>query len=266
MILTTIVVFLFTLALPAPLVAVASGYEGELLSTFTTSYKESSEGRKSNVEVATKRINGTIINAGEVFSFNDVTGKRRLENGYKQSPVIEEGKYVVGIGGGVCQVSTTLYNAVIRAGLKVLEVSSHSLPSLYVSPSMDAMVSEATDFRFINISPYPITIKGEAKNGVLRFRIYGFKMIDDGEEIKFRSEIKEKIKGEYEEIVDEEGKIPQGEDFLVVKEPKDGLISECYKEIYYRGKLIKSVRIRRDRYAPQSGIKLIRDEQKSESK
>lgn len=264
-----IVVFLCTI-LVAPffattkIVAHGYGYSGELLSTFTTDFSSSSEGRKTNVRLAAKRIDGTVIGAGEVFSFNDVTGERTVENGYATSPIIEHGQYTLGVGGGVCQVSTTLYNAVIRAGLKILSVAPHSLPVGYVSPSMDAMVSQATDFRFFNNTPYNITIMSETKSDKLTFKIYGYKMITDGEEIRFVSKVVDRLPAVYQEVVDSENLIDDDKDTKIIKQAKDGLVSECYKETYYRGKLLKSVRIRRDSYAPQDGVVLVRAKEQKE--
>lgn len=264
-----IVVFLCTI-LVAPffattkIVAHGYGYSGELLSTFTTDFSSSSEGRKTNVRLAAKRIDGIVIGAGEVFSFNDVTGERTVENGYATSPIIEYGQYTLGVGGGVCQVSTTLYNAVIRAGLKILSVAPHSLPVGYVSPSMDAMVSQATDFRFFNNTPYNITIMSETKSDKLTFKIYGYKMITDGEEIRFVSKIVDRLPAVYQEVVDSENLIDDDKDTKIIKQAKDGLVSECYKETYYRGKLLKSVRIRRDSYAPQDGVVLVREKEQKE--
>ena len=246
------------------IVAHGYGYSGELLSTFTTDFSSSSEGRKTNVRLAAKRIDGIVIGAGGVFSFNDVTGERTVENGYATSPIIEYGQYTLGVGGGVCQVSTTLYNAVIRAGLKILSVAPHSLPVGYVSPSMDAMVSQATDFRFFNNTPYNITIMSETKSDKLTFKIYGYKMITDGEEIRFVSKVVDRLPAVYQEVVDSENLIDDDKDTKIIKQAKDGLVSECYKETYYRGKLLKSVRIRRDSYAPQDGVVLVRAKEQKE--
>lgn len=233
---------------------------GELLSSFSTDFGFSSEGRKSNIRKATSLINGKVVGPSEIFSFNDTTGKRTLENGYKSSPTIEEGKYVLGVGGGVCQVSTTLYNAVVRAGLKIDRVYPHSLPVSYVKPSMDAMVSSATDFRFFNDTPYHITIKGDIKGTILTFRIYGFKTVVDGEKITFRSVVVEKLVATYDEICDENAELGEDEEFRIIKKGVDGLVSECYKETYYQDKLVSSTRIRRDVYKAQNGIKLVRKE------
>ena len=257
-----VLVAVFSLALLLPCGEVDAyaeeEYVGELLSTFSTDFGFSGEGRKHNVKKATALIDNTVLKEGEVFSFNGVTGERTKENGYKESPVILEGKYTLGVGGGVCQVSTTLYNAVLLAGLRIERVSPHSLPVGYVPPSMDAMVSSATDFRFFNDTPYPITIRGKVKGSTLTFSIYGFKTITDGDEIKYRSVTLKPLPATYEERVDKEGILGEGEEYKIIKKAKDGLLSECYKEVYYEGKLISSTLVRRDRYNPEMGIKIIR--------
>lgn len=248
--------------------AIAEGeyFIGELLSSYTTDFSFSSENRAHNVKKATALINGTIVKEGEVFSFNGVTGERTANNGYKESPTILNGKYTIGVGGGVCQVSTTLYNAVLLAGLKIERVSPHSLPVGYVPPSMDAMVSSATDFRFFNDTPYPITIKGQTKGSKLTFKIYGFKTITDGESIKYVTTIIRRLPALYEEVLDDGGELAENEEYKIIKKAKDGLISECYKETYFNGALISSVRIRRDVYNPESGIKLVRSKTQEETK
>lgn len=259
----SIVVFLCTVFVVPFCEAQAQEYRGELLSSFSTDFSSSSAGRKNNIILAASRINGCKVGAGQVFSFNDTTGARTKENGYDSSPTIENGVYTIGIGGGVCQVSTTLYNAVILAGLKILSVAPHSLCVGYVAPSMDAMVSQATDFRFFNDTPYDITIKSITKGDRLTFSIYGFKMITDGEEIKFTSRVIERLPATYKEVVDEDG-VLLTEESKILKRAKDGIVSECYKETYYRGKLMSSVRIRRDSYLPQEGVILVRAKEQKE--
>ena len=130
----------------------AEGFEyfDELMGEYSTSYASSSAARKHNIELAASAVNGAVIGVGEEFSFNVTVGVRSRRRGYLPAPVIVSGKYTTGVGGGVCQVSTTLYNAVLRSGLEVVSVSRHSIPVSYVPRSMDAMVSGATDFRFKN--------------------------------------------------------------------------------------------------------------------
>ena len=108
---------------------------------FVTDFSKSSEARKNNIVVASAAINGKFIKSGAEFSFNETTGARTIEKGYQIAKIIENGNYTEGVGGGVCQVSTTLYNACLLSGLSVSEVHNHSLLSGYVDPAFDAMVS-----------------------------------------------------------------------------------------------------------------------------
>ena len=257
----TIAVFLFVLTAPMFCVegqAQAEGYKGEWLSSYQTDYSTSQSGRKANVKLATSFINGTVVEAGEEFSFNQVVGARTIARGFKEGVTIEKGEFVKGVGGGVCQVSTTLYNAVLLAGLKVVSVSPHSLPVSYVPNSMDAMVSSATDFRFFNNTPYPITIYGKADGNTLKFTIYGFPIYHSGESVKYRTVTVKELKATYDNTFDLAGELLEGEDSRIIKRAVNGVVSECFKEIYYQGRLISSTRIRHDYYSPQNGIILVR--------
>lgn len=238
--------------------AYAEGYPGEKLAEFRTEYSSSSDARKHNIELAVKSIDGTVLEPGEEFSFNGTVGARTEQNGYRNAKIIVKGKFEDGVGGGVCQVSTTLYNAVLRSGLTVTESHAHSLPVSYVQPSFDAMVSEGADFKFLNDTPYPVRIEGRADGTRVRFALYGFPMITDGETVVFRSvKVKEVSSEEYEEVLDTSGELGN-EPSRVIKEPRSGLISEGYADVFFRGELIKSVRIRRDYYAPQKGTVLVK--------
>lgn len=233
-----------------------SEFEGETLSSFCTDYSSSSASRKHNVELAVKSLDGVVVAPEAEFSFNAIVGERTVQNGYKTAKIIVKGKFEDGVGGGVCQVSTTLYNAVLRAGLSVTEAHPHSLPVSYVEPSFDAMVSTYSDLKFTNNTPYPLTIKCEADGKRIRFTLYGFPIVTDGETRKFRSvKIKDVVSNEYEDVFDEEGILGEEEE-RILKEPKPGMVSESYVDVYYRGELIETRRIRRDYYAPQPGIRV----------
>ncbi len=165
----------------------------ELIGEFTTSLKRSSWGRIENIRKAVSPIDGTLLNPGEKFSFNERVGPRITEKGYKIAPIMVRGELVPGVGGGVCQVSTTLYNAVLLAGLKVNKRGHHARPVKYISPGRDATVVWGyIDLVFSNDKDYPIYIQGEVKGGKLTFRIFGRK---DFEEIKVFSEVERKADG-----------------------------------------------------------------------
>ena len=121
-----------------------------LRSEFTTYYPYSTPDRKLNIKLCASKINGTTLKSGEEFSFNNKVGKRTEENGFKLAKIIFNGSFIDGIGGGVCQVSTTLYNCALLSGLKITEHHSHSLAVSYIEPSFDAMVSgDYADLNFV---------------------------------------------------------------------------------------------------------------------
>ena len=143
------------------------------LSTFSTTYKTSSLNRCKNLELAAERINGVVLKPGEIFSFNQATKQRTEENGYFPATVIVNGEYVEGMGGGVCQVSTTLFNAVKKARLSVTERYVHTLPPSYVEQGADATVSESMDFKFKNDTDEPLYIIALTRDKTLTVTLYG---------------------------------------------------------------------------------------------
>ena len=221
-----------------------------LLARFCTYYGDSSEARKSNVELATRKISGLKLYPEEEFSFNAQVGERTAKNGFKTAYIIQDGEFVEGVGGGVCQVSSTLYNCALLAGLTITCVSPHSLGVSYVAPSFDAMVSSGSDFRFVNTLSAPITIKMKADGHDITAEIYGV----DKYEIRRRSETIETIP--YETEYRESDDIPFGDE-VVDSSGKDGIKSRGYLDYFENGKLLKSVLIRTDFYAPQKRVILI---------
>lgn len=143
------------------------------ISSYTTDFSTSSANRAANISLATGSINGKLLMPGDSFSFNDVVGKRTAAKGYREAPVIIGNKLDSGLGGGICQVSTTLYNAVMRANVKPTERSHHSLPSHYVGLGMDATVDYGNlDYKFKNTLQYPMYIEGVIYNGKVTFNVY----------------------------------------------------------------------------------------------
>ena len=145
-----------------------------LIGSYTTILRDISLGRIENIKIATERTSGVLLMPGEEFSYNKHTGLRTVENGYKNATVIVSGEAVQGVGGGVCQVSTTLYNAVLYAGLDIVKVTNHSIPSSYVGKGRDAVVSDSgLDFVFKNNYNHPIYIKNYYNNGTITCQVYG---------------------------------------------------------------------------------------------
>ncbi|MFW5780871.1 MAG: VanW family protein, partial [Bacillota bacterium] len=229
---------------------------------FSTSFKTSSQNRKHNIKVATNRLNGLQVASQQVISFNDVVGPRTIANGFLESRIISGGVFVEGVGGGVCQVSTTLFNAWMRAGLEVVNATSHSLKVSYVPPSMDAMVSSRTDLTLKNNSEYDVFIKAYTKEDSLFIIIYGYEM---QERIELRNEIIKIIYcNEYDEVEKEDIEWEEEEQFRVLSPPKNGLVSNAYKDVYKGSRLISSTKIRTNTYLAQKG-KIVRRKSSSDT-
>lgn len=146
------------------------------LSTFTTYYSVGDVNRNANIALAAKSINSTVVMPGETFSYNDLIGECSTKNGYKVSTIYLNGKLSTGVGGGICQVSTTLYNAVLRANLEIVNRRNHSLSVTYVPLGQDAMVSIGTqDFQFKNNRDYPIKVVATTNKDSITCKIYGLK-------------------------------------------------------------------------------------------
>lgn len=145
-----------------------------LLAAYTTSFDERDADRAYNIKVAASALDGLLVSSGEVFSFNRMVGPRSSEAGYKNAKVILNNEYVEGLGGGVCQVSSTLYNAVLLANLEIVQRVGHSLPVFYVQPGRDATVTfDYIDFCFRNSTPACIYLKAAVGPGRVTVKIYG---------------------------------------------------------------------------------------------
>lgn len=156
-----------------------------LISSYSTKYDASNSDRSENLKIAAKKINGTVIMPGEEFSYNEVVGKRTIEDGYKNAKIYENGQVVDGLAGGICQISSTLYNAVLLANLEITQRRNHSYTTTYVPAGRDATVVYGTqDFRFKNSRTYPIKIEANVANGIAEFKIHGIK-----EEVEYEIKI-----------------------------------------------------------------------------
>ena len=167
----------------------------DILGTCTTSYTSSNSSRSANVVNGCRLIDGITLYPGEEFSAYDAVAPFTEKNGYYMAGSYLNGKVVDSLGGGICQVSTTLYNAVLGAELEVTERHNHSMIVTYVSPSADAAIAESSgkDFRFVNNLDYPIYIEGYTKNKHITFNIYGKETRDEGYKVRYESEVLEVI-------------------------------------------------------------------------
>jgi vancomycin resistance protein YoaR len=146
---------------------------------YTTYYNAGNKNRSHNITLAAKAINNHVVFPGETFSFNRVVGRRDKGKGYLQAPVIVRGELAEDIGGGICQVSSTLFNAVDRAGLRIVQRYSHSRSVPYVLPGRDATVSwDGPDFTFQNTYNQPILIRAHAGGGQMYISIYSSEILE----------------------------------------------------------------------------------------
>lgn len=147
-----------------------------MISSYTTKYDASNTNRSGNLKIAADKINGTVLMPGEEFSYNEIVGKRTIQEGYTNAKIYENGQVVDGLAGGICQISSTLYNAVLLANLEVTERRNHSYTTTYVPAGRDATVVYGTqDFKFKNSRTYPIKIEARVANGIAEFKIHGIK-------------------------------------------------------------------------------------------
>ncbi|MBR5240072.1 MAG: VanW family protein [Clostridia bacterium] len=172
------------------------------LATYSTNYKEWEVDRSSNVKLAAQKVNGTVLNSGDIFSFNDVVGKRTYENGFKDAKIFLADKVVDGTGGGICQVSSTIYPAVLYSDLKIVERRNHNFVVAYAKSGIDATVSYGSiDFKFQNSLSNPIKVKAFAVDGVMTVEIWGTKENNNTVEIttEHLGSIGRGVKYEYNE-------------------------------------------------------------------
>lgn len=221
------------------------------LGEFTTRYDASNENRSTNLELASEKINGTIVLPGETFSYNKIVGERTISAGYKEATVYSGGKVVDGIGGGICQISSTLYNVVVYANLEVTSRSNHRFITSYVEVGRDATVSWGTiDFCFKNTRTYPIKVVSEVSGGVVRIGIYGIKE-EKEYDVTIQSTITEKIPYTINYIDD--SKLEKGQE-VIEQWGAEGAKSITYKIIKYNGIVVSKEVLSTDTYSPLERI------------
>ena len=215
------------------------------LSYFTTRYDASAKDRTTNLVIACQKLNGKVIMPGETFSYNQTLGKRTAAAGYKNAAVYENGQVVDGIGGGICQISSTLYNAVLMANLEIVERRNHQFVTSYLPAGKDATVAYGTiDFKFKNTRQYPIRLSASAKNGIATISIYGIK-----EEKEYTFTITPKIISTipFGTKYVEDASLPAGTE-KVQQNGVNGLKVETYITKMLNGKVISTTLLSRDTY------------------
>lgn len=218
--------------------SLAQTADGVIIAKGTSKFAESDVERSKNIRVATKRLNGVVLQPGETLSVLRVIKAPTVKNGYYMAKVYSGDTLIDGVGGGVCQVSSTLYNAVIRAGLKVTDRSTHRFSVFYLPYGMDATIfAPSTDFQFRNTLDYPITIKATAVKGRLTFSFISHPDAMKGYSYKFyQTDIVEGEKHWNIEYTDELA--PGEEEILVYPHPKAS--AKVWRKTYLNDKLIKT--------------------------
>lgn len=221
------------------------------LGTFTSNYKESNVNRSTNVKLASKKINNVILLPGEEFSYNKVVGERTFANGFREASVYTSSGVVNGLGGGICQVSSTLYNAVLRANLEIVERRNHRYAVSYVPLGTDATVAYGSiDFRFKNNRKYPIKIVSSSVNGVCTISIMGIK-----EDVEYEVVITpKKLKSiPYQTRYIDDTSMMAGTE-KQTQYGDYGYNYETYKTLKLNGEIVSTEKISNDNYTPLTRI------------
>lgn len=203
-----------------------------LISTFTTE-TTADKNRNQNIALSSAAINGKVVLPGEIFSFNDCTGQRTTDKGYREAGAISGGVLVDETGGGVCQTSSTLFNAVIRADLEIIDRSAHSWPATYVPKGEDAAVDwPRLDFQFKNNQDTPVFVIAWYEDKTVTVQIYG-KLPADGTRIDLASELIKTMKPSDDVLYTQDESLPAGTS-KAGRKKRTGYIVDTYKVYYDR--------------------------------
>jgi len=220
------------------------------LGEFETAFNPENEPKVHNLKTACNKINQKLLLAGEEFSMDKALGDRTEQNGYKKAKVIINNELVDGLGGGICQVTSTIYNSVLLSGLEVLERRNHTLPSTYIEMGRDATIAQGyIDFRFKNTTGYAILIEARTIGNRVIVTIWG-REPEVKTTARIRTQIIEVIEPEgVEEVADPSLKAGEA---VVIREAKPGYKVEVYRDILdMTGNVIKTDKISVDTYQPQ---------------
>jgi len=227
----------------------AQGIE-RVIASYTTSFATSGSGRRHNVASTAAVVHDMLLKPGEVFDYATVIKETEERFGFREAPVILNGKMVPGVGGGICQVSTTLYNAVLRAGLEIVERRNHSLPVSYAPLGQDATFANGyINFKFKNSTGKHLLIRTSAKGGKLTVKLFGTMEPNVSYEIK---SVKLKEIEPPKKYV-RNAHLPKGTVKLVQK-GKSGYVVETYRYKKINGRVVDQERISRDTYKAQPAL------------
>ena len=222
------------------------------LSTFSTRYDASDEDRTTNLEIACQKLNGTVIMPGETFSYNETLGPRTYAAGYRNGKIYENGQVVDGLGGGICQISSTLYNAALMSDMEIVERRNHQFVTSYVDEGRDAtVVYGSTDFRFKNTRTYPVRLVASAKGGIATVSIYGIKETDRDYTYSFSTKTISTIP--YTTKYVEDSSLTAGQE-VVTQKGTNGLVCKTYMTKMLNGKIVSTELLSTDTYSAMQRI------------
>lgn len=217
----------------------------------TTSFNTSGPGRVNNIKLSTRAFDGKLIHPGEEISYNSSLGPITTKTGYQDAPVIIAGDLTPGVGGGICQTSTTLYNALLRAELTVTERSHHSIPSAYMDKGLDAVVAgDYLDLKFKNEFDYPVYIDAKVVDRKVTFKIYGDKANKDYV-IEMQPKLTQVIPHRVKEVVKNDMKPGSRK---LAQQGRDGYKVVTYKHKVKDGKVIETKQVNSDYYRERDTI------------
>ncbi len=225
------------------------------LAEVTTYFSPKKVERTSNVRLAAKLVNGTVLNPGEEFSYNTVVGPRTKARGFKEAQIFASGEVVDGIGGGICQVSSTIYMAALKSNMEITERKNHSFYVDYAPKGEDAtVVYGAIDFKFRNTSKYPIKIEATSVNNYIRIRIKG---TEPDEKVTVKLTKKTLSTTPYNTVKKNSDTLAAGKT-EVTQKGQEGLVMEVYRNVYDKnGKLISSKFENKSSYKPMPEIIMV---------
>ena len=223
----------------------------DLLGTCSTNYQASNTNRTTNLILAANKINGTVLLPNEEFSYNKVVGERTIAAGYKSAATFSNGKVVDGLGGGICQISSTLYDAVVFANLNVTTRRNHQFVTSYLPAGKDAtVVWGSQDFKFVNSRKYPIRLTATVDKGIATIQVWGVK-----EDVEYDVSIETKKIATINPTIQyvQDSSLAAGEQ-KVVQAGSSGRKVEAYKVMRLNGQVVSTTLLSRDTYNAMARI------------
>lgn len=223
----------------------------DLLATFSTKYNAGDTNRTTNLKLSAGKINGTVLLPGDEFSYNKIVGERTIQAGYKMAATFSGGKVVDGLGGGICQISSTLYDAVVMANLDVTVRRNHQFVTSYLPGGKDAtVVWGSQDFKFVNSRKYPVRITATVSGGVATVQVWGVK-----EEVEYDITIETKKTATipYTTQYVKDSTLPKGTQ-KVVQNGNNGSKYEAYKVMRLNGEVVSRTLLSKDTYNAKNKI------------